>query len=452
MAKSKTIYICQSCGYESYRWMGKCPDCGSWNTFQEELVTHLKKGSTKKVKSVKKIIPISEISTQSESRLETGIGELDRVLGGGIVDGSVILIGGAPGMGKSTLLLQVCGALAANHQNILYISGEESLQQIKLRASRVALSDEHFFLAAENDLTAILTMLESYQPGLVVIDSIQTVYSDDMESVPGNISQVRYCGHSLTSSAKQLGIPIILVGHVTKEGSIAGPRVLEHLVDCLLLMEGDGQHQYRLLRTIKNRFGSTNEVGLFEMTGHGIVEVENPSAFLISEKRKNASGTVVTIILEGSRSLLIEVQSLVTATNYGIPQRTTTGFDHRRLTMLIAVLEKRIGLRFGNQDVFVNIAGGIRLQDPAADLAVTAALVSSLRNQPVPSDTAIVGEVGLTGEVRGVLQIEKRISEASRLGFKHLFIPKTKDFEQNSKKNIKVTGVHTLEEMLEEIF
>ncbi|MFC1568610.1 DNA repair protein RadA [bacterium] len=452
MAKTRTVYICQSCGHETYRWMGKCPDCDGWNTFTEEIVESSKKASKKTLKTGNKPQQITQIDSQPESRMQTDIQELDRVLGGGIVGGSVILIGGAPGMGKSTLLLQACGALALKGKNILYISGEESLQQIKLRADRIHIGSDHFWLAAENDITMIVKILEEQRPDLAVIDSIQTVYFEDMESVPGNISQVRYCGHRLTSIAKQLGLPMFFVGHVTKEGSLAGPRVLEHLVDCLLFLEGDGQHQYRILRTIKNRFGSTNEVGLFEMTGQGISEVENPSAYLISQKQENTSGTVVTITLEGTRPLLIEVQALVTSTSFGIPQRTTTGFDHRRLTMMIAVLEKKIGLRFGNQDVFVNVAGGIRLQEPAVDLAIIAALVSSLREQPIPSDMAIVGEVGLTGEVRGVTQIEKRISEASRLGFKKLFVPQSGLSKYKSDKDVQITGVQTVEQMLEEIF
>lgn len=452
MAKKHTIYVCQSCGHEFYRWMGKCPDCGDWNTFQEEIVDHAKKVSNKTTQSSQKPVQISEIDTRPQYRLKTGLRELDRILGGGIVNGSVILIGGAPGMGKSTLLLQTLGALASMKKKVLYVSGEESLQQIKLRADRLEICEENFYLATENNVTSIASILETQKPDLAVIDSIQTVYSEDMESIPGNISQVRYCGQYLTLTAKKLSIPVFFVGHVTKEGNLAGPRVLEHLVDCLLILEGDGQHQYRILRTIKNRFGSTNEFGLFEMTGQGMLEVENPSAYLISQKRDDASGTVVTITLEGTRPLLIEVQSLVTSTSYGMPQRTTTGFDHRRLTMLIAVLEKKIGLRFGNQDVFVNIAGGMRIQDPAADLAVAAALVSSLRNQPVPSDIAIVGEVGLTGEVRGISQIDKRVSEAARLGFKHLFVPKTVGFEKVPNNDFHITGVQTLEQMLEEIF
>ena len=452
MGKTRTVYICQTCGYETYRWMGKCPDCDGWNTFTEEIVSSVKKGSLKKSKTTNKPIPITQIDVHPENRMTTEIAELDRVLGGGIVAGAVMLIGGAPGIGKSTLLLQTCGRLATRGKNILYISGEESLQQIKMRADRIGIRSEHFLLAAENDVARIVHMLEENKPDLAIIDSIQTVYSEEMESVPGNISQVRYCGHRLTTEAKKMNIPMFFVGHMTKEGNLAGPRVLEHLVDCLVLLEGDGQYQYRMLRTIKNRFGSTNEVGLFEMTGQGIVEVKNPSAYLISQKRENASGTVVTVTLEGTRPLLIEVQALVTATNYGMPQRTANGFDHRRLTMLIAVLEKKIGLRFGNQDVFINVAGGIRLQDPAVDLAIMAALVSSLREQPVPPDMVIVGEVGLTGEVRGIIQSEKRISEANRLGFHRIFLPNSGAPEKLGDRKIKLHTAETVEEMLEEIF
>ena len=410
------------------------------------------KPSAKTKVSCPATVAISRVNTKEEERISTSIHEFDRVLGGGIVPGSAILIGGAPGIGKSTLLLQAGGFLADRGKKVLYISGEESLQQIKLRADRIGVSSDTFFLVSETDVEQIILLLENEHPDLAIIDSIQTVYFESMESIPGNISQVRFCGHRLVTTAKQYNIPVFLVGHVTKEGNLAGPRVLEHLVDCLLLLEGDGLHPYRLLRTVKNRFGSTNEVGLFEMTGQGIKPVENPSAYLISQKQDTTSGTVVTVTIEGSRPLLIEVQALVTQSNYGLPQRTANGYDHRRLSMLLAVLEKKIGMRYGNQDVFVNVAGGIRLQDPSADLAIITALVSSLREGVLPSDIAVVGEVGLTGEVRGITYVQKRVSEAERLGFKRLFLPKS------SMKGFKYSGtidlipVQTVEKTIEEIF
>ncbi|MBN1780713.1 DNA repair protein RadA [bacterium] len=452
MSKQKTVFICQSCGYETYRWMGKCPECDSWNSFAEEILHTAAKKTGNRKQIVEPPAELGQIESQPLQRVQTQISEFDRVLGGGIVPGSAVLIGGAPGMGKSTLLLQVCGQLTLQSKKVLYISGEESIQQIKLRADRLSIHAESFFLVSENNIETIIAVIDHASPDLVVLDSIQTVFSDEMESVPGNISQVRYCGHRMTAFAKQRNMPMIMVGHVTKEGNLAGPRVLEHLVDCLLLIEGDGLHQYRILRTIKNRFGSTNEVGLFEMTAKGIVEVENPSAHLLSEKRDNVSGAVVTVTLEGARPLMIEVQALVTITNYGTPQRTATGLDYRRLAMILAVLEKKAGLRFGNQDVFVNVAGGIRLQEPASDLAIAMALYSSLSEKAVPDDLSVIGEVGLTGEVRSVSQIENRIHEAARLGFKRIIVPHRgiKSIETGSR--IRITGVQSLEQAIEEIF
>jgi DNA repair protein RadA/Sms len=449
--KNKSLFVCQTCAYTTFRWLGRCPECGGWNTFTEETTVHSKPSAKTKV-SGPAPIAISRVNTKEEERISTSIHEFDRVLGGGIVPGSAILMGGAPGIGKSTLLLQAGGFLADLGKKVLYISGEESLQQIKLRADRIGVSSDTFFLVSETDVEQIILLLENEHPDLAIIDSIQTVYFESMESIPGNISQVRFCGHRLVTTAKQYNIPVFLVGHVTKEGSLAGPRVLEHLVDCLLFLEGDGLHPYRLLRTVKNRFGSTNEVGLFEMTGQGIKQVENPSAYLISQKQDTTSGTVVTVTIEGSRPLLIEVQALVTQSNYGLPQRTANGYDHRRLSMLLAVLEKKIGMRYGNQDVFVNVAGGIRLQEPSADLAIITALVSSLREGVLPSDIAVVGEVGLTGEVRGITYVQKRVSEAERLGFKRLFLPESsmKGFKYSG--NIDLIPVQTVEKTIEEIF
>lgn len=355
-------------------------------------------------------------------------------------------------MGKSTLLLQVVSELAKGGRNVLYVSGEESLSQIKMRAERLDIKSEGLRLFAETDVDAITSILENEKPDLAVIDSIQTVYSTQMEGLPGNVGQVRYSGQMLTTAAKTCGVPVFLVGHVTKDGSLAGPRVLEHLVDGLLMLEGDEQHMYRLLRAVKNRFGSTNEVGLFEMTDRGMLEIRNPSEHLLSERNEEASGTVITVSIEGSRPLLVEVQALVTPTSYGIPQRTATGIDPRRLAIILAVLEKRLGMRFGTMDVFVNAAGGLRLFEPASDLAVAAAIVSSLKDEPVSSKTVLLGEIGLTGEIRGVSQTEKRIHEAGRLGFQRIFLPVSSLKNLHKKPTPNLEGIHTVREAVQKIF
>ncbi|NQT26805.1 DNA repair protein RadA [candidate division KSB1 bacterium] len=423
-AKVKSSYICQTCGYASPRWMGKCPDCGAWNTLVEEIIPakNAKRRTTLAMQTVK-LLGLDELPVDQEPRISSGYKELDRVLGGGLVKGGVVLIGGPPGIGKSTLLLQVSGMLASKGLNVLYISGEESLSQIKLRAERLEMSAPTLKILSESSLEIITGVIEATQPGFVVMDSIQTVFSSDFESLPGHIGQVRYCGHTLTKLAKDKQIPMFLVGQVTKDGSLAGPRVLEHLVDCLLLFEGDDQHVYRLLRTAKNRFGSTNEVGIFEMGSKGVTEVKNPSAHLIGNQAHTASGTCIAVSLEGTRPLLVEIQALVTPSSYGTPQRNATGFDARRLAMLLAVLEKRLGLHFGTQDVFINAAGGLRLIDPGVDLAVALAIVSSLKEQVLPPKTAVFGEIGLSGEVRSVTQSAQRISEVSRLGFDSVILP-----------------------------
>ncbi len=446
MKKIHSKYVCQSCGYESPRWLGKCPECGTWNSFVEEQIELRKERRSSSIRVANRPMPITKILPAEEKRLKTGIGEFDRVLGGGIVLGSVILVGGAPGIGKSTLLLQVGSELARQGKKILYISGEESLNQIKMRADRLSISSENFALLSETNAESIITILREEKPDIAVMDSIQTVYTPELESLPGNVSQVRFCGYAMTAAAKEEEIPLFLVGHVTKEGSIAGPRVLEHLVDSLLLLEGDEQHLYRLLRAVKNRFGSTNEVGLFEMTDKGVMEVKNPSEYLLSQRQDKTSGTVVTVSMEGTRPILVEVQALVAPTSYGVPQRTATGIDHRRLSILLAVLEKRIGLRFGTQDVFVNAAGGLRLTEPGVDLAVAVAMVSSLKEKPVNGKVAVIGEVGLAGEVRGISQISKRISEAERLGFQKIVLPKVNLKGLQKKTGIELVGVETVRE------
>jgi len=431
--------------------MGKCPDCNEWNTLVEEILPAkgAKKQSTSSLSS-NKPLSLDELPVDQEMRITSGYRELDRVLGGGLVKGGVVLIGGPPGIGKSTLLLQVSGKLAEPGLNALYISGEESLSQIKMRAGRLGISAQTLKILSESSLETIQNVIEQEKPGFVVVDSIQTVFSSDFESLPGHIGQVRYCGHTLTSLAKEKQIPLFLVGQVTKDGSLAGPRVLEHLVDCLLLFEGDDQHVYRLLRTAKNRFGSTNEVGIFEMGSQGVTEVQNPSAHLIGTGQP-ASGSCIAVSLEGTRPLLVEIQALVTPSSWGTPQRNATGFDPRRLAMLLAVLEKRLGLHFGSQDVFINAAGGLRLIDPGVDLAVALAIVSSLKDQNLPPKTAVFGEIGLSGEVRGVTQSAQRISEVSRLGFDAVILPADTTKGIKHPEKIKLVGAAKVRDAVEQL-
>ncbi|MCK5145446.1 DNA repair protein RadA [bacterium] len=449
--KQKALYVCQSCGYESARWLGRCPDCNNWNTFQEEMRIGKSGAKHSGSISVSSPIPLSQIKSQQELRHTLGIEELDRVLGGGLVPGAVYLVGGAPGMGKSTLLMQACSHVAKNGKKILYISGEESIGQIKLRAERLDAVSDNFYLAAATNVEAIAQMIQDERPVLAVVDSIQTVFSENMESLPGNVSQVKHCGHLLTRTAKEHGIPLFIVGHVTKDGTIAGPRVLEHLVDGLLLLEGDGQHIYRLLRAVKNRFGSTNEIGLFEMTDKGINQVLNPSQHLIEQRREDIPGTIITVSMEGTRPLLIEAQALVTPANYGVPQRTATGFNPKRLSLLLAVLEKRLRLKFGTQDVFVNAAGGLSLSEPASDLAVVTALISSIKDIAPNNKTVVFGEVGLTGEIRGISHAEMRIREAERLGFKYAILPAANCKKIESSK-MKLIAVNNVKEIMNSLF
>ncbi len=451
MTKVKTTYVCQSCGYESPKWMGRCTECGKWNSFVEEVTTKGRKPS-KKIYQKGKVVTISDIPLIDKHRMLSGISEFDRVLGGGIVSGSIFLIGGSPGIGKSTLLLQLCYCLAEKGKKVLYVTGEESLTQIKIRARRLSIDSSNYLLLDETDVDCIIENINDLKPDLVVVDSIQILHSTELESLPGNVSQVRFCGHKLTECAKILQIPIFMIGHVTKEGSIAGPRVLEHLIDGLLIMEGDQQHFYRILRGVKNRFGSTSEVGLFEMTDKGVKEVKNPSELLISQRSENIPGSVVTVSIEGSRPLMVEVQALVSPTSYGIPQRTCTGVDQKRLSIILAVLEKRVGLRLGNQDVFVNAAGGLKLREPGVDLSIALSAVSSLKDRPIDSSTAVIGEVGLTGEVRGVSQMDKRISEAERLGFKQLIVPKVSLKKLKKRNEISLRGITSVHEAVDYLF
>ena len=448
MSRVLTKYVCQSCGYVSPRWIGKCPNCSEWNSFIEETSRPVK--LARKVGVSSKIEPVSfeQIEKDEIPRFKTSLNEFDRVLGGGLVPGSLVLLGGDPGIGKSTLMMQM--AISLKNQAILYITGEESVRQIKLRAERLQASNaKNILLLAETNLDLILDVIESGSPELVIIDSIQTMYRPGLESSPGSVSQVRESAALLLRLAKTRGIPIILVGHVTKEGMIAGPKVIEHMVDTVLQFEGEAHHAYRILRALKNRFGSTNEIGIFEMHENGLQEVTNPSEIFLSERQYGSSGSTVVASIEGSRPILIEVQALVTPTSYGLPQRTSTGFDLRRLALLLAVLEKRVGLNLGQQDVFVNIAGGIRIDEPAVDLGIATSITSSLRDVPVDSSSVAVGEIGLGGEIRTIGQIEKRIHEATKLGFKRIVIPQNNLRNYKQSGGIEIIGVDKIEKAIE---
>ncbi len=423
--KTKTVHICSECGYETAKWLGKCPSCGAWNSFEEEIVATQK--TTVGVAAVKlsaaKATPLSEISVFDEPRFVTGISELDRVLGGGIVKGSVILLSGDPGIGKSTILLQVCNALQQKLK-ILYVSGEESATQIKMRATRIGVQSDSISIMTETDVQTVCEYIKTAKPDLVMIDSIQTMQISELSSSPGSIVQVRESTNMLLRTGKSLEIPIFIVGHINKGGEIAGPKVMEHIVDTVLYFEGERNQSYRILRGIKNRFGSTNEIGVFEMTETGLSEVENPSAMFLSGRMSNVSGGCITCVMEGTRPILSEVQGLVTPSGFGNARRTANGFDYNRLNLLLAVLEKRIGLNFTNMDTYVNIVGGMRLDEPAADLAVALSLVSALRDKPIDDNIIAFGEIGLSGEIRSVSRVAARIQEAARLGFTKCILPK----------------------------
>ena len=448
MAKSKTIYVCSECGYETPKWLGKCPDCGSWNTLVEQEAAPVLRQEEKKLKRAPggdaQAVRVDEIPDEAMERRSSGIAELDRVLGGGVVDGSLVLVGGDPGIGKSTLLTQLCANMSADGACVLYVSGEESARQIKMRARRLGVSSTGFYVLSENDINTVEKRMLELSPDVMIVDSIQTMYRPEMASAPGSVSQVRECASMLMRLAKQSGCSVFLVGHVTKEGSIAGPRILEHMVDAVLYFEGDRQHQYRLLRAVKNRFGSVNELGMFEMTEQGMREVENASEALLSERAHDASGSVVMCAMEGSRPLMTDVQALVSTTVFGNPRRMASGVDQGRLALLLAVLEKRVGLRMYDQDVYINIAGGMSLTEPAADLALCAAIASSHRNRPISGGWSVMGEVGLAGEVRAISQAERRIGECARLGFDHLILPKYNLRNLRVPEGIQVLGVETV--------
>jgi DNA repair protein RadA/Sms len=452
MAKSKSVYFCQNCGAESAKWIGKCPSCGEWNTYIEQIITKSSKQTQLSYASEKQVPQkMSEIQSRKEGRISTRIIELDRILGGGLVSGSMILIGGEPGIGKSTLALQV--ALKLDHLKILYISGEESPQQIKMRAERINLKNDNCYILSETLLENIFTHTLNLEPDLLIIDSIQTLYSDKLESSAGTVSQIRETAASLLKFAKEKNVPVFLIGHITKDGTLAGPKVLEHIVDTVLQFEGDHNHMYRILRTTKNRFGSTSELGIFEMGSKGLREVSNPSEILITQSDENLSGTTIAATINGVRPLLIEIQALVSSAAYGTPQRSSTGFDNRRLGMLLAVLEKRAGFRLAQKDVFLNIAGGIKVDDPATDLSVIASVLSSNLDLPIEKNICFAGEVGLTGEIRPVTRVEQRISEADKLGFKKIYISKynSKGLD-TSKFKIEIVKVSKVEELFRSLF
>lgn len=455
MAKGKTsVFFCQSCGYESSKWMGQCPGCKEWNTFEEEVVDKKSVGTLSKQRATAgeaKVLPLSEIEMTYDKRVSTGMKELDRVLGGGIVQGSMVLVGGDPGIGKSTLLLQVCRNLSKQKIKVLYISGEESLQQIKIRAERIGTFDDSLKLFCETNLDTIRAVIDREKPQIVVIDSIQTMFNEEVSAAPGSVSQVRETTGVLMQIAKGMGISIFIVGHVTKEGVVAGPRVLEHMVDTVLYFEGDRNAVYRILRGVKNRFGSTNEIGVFEMRQDGLTEVENPSEYMLSGKPEGASGSVVACSMEGTRPMLVEVQALVCHSNFGIPRRTAAGTDFNRVNLLMAVLEKRLGLKLGDCDAYVNIAGGIRMNEPAIDLGIILALVSSYKDKPIDEKTICFGEVGLSGEVRAVNMAEQRVQEAKKLGFETCILPEVCKRTMSNVKGIKLVGVSTIMDVLHDM-
>ena len=453
--KIKTVFYCQSCGYESSKWMGQCPGCKEWNTFVEETVKPVAKSSRAGISSSSangeytKPQSLSEIVMNDEERADTHIGELNRVLGGGLVRGSLILVGGDPGIGKSTILLQVAGNLSADQKEVLYISGEESLRQIKLRANRIGNFSDSLKFMCETNLANIEEAIQRTKPEVIVIDSIQTMYNEAVSSAPGSVSQVRESTSVLLRIAKSMNITVFIVGHVTKEGQVAGPRVLEHMVDTVLYFEGDRHASYRILRAVKNRFGSTNEIGVFEMQEKGLVEVTNPSEIMLDGRPENASGSIVTCSVEGTRPILIEIQALVCRTNFGFPRRQANGTDYNRVNLLMAVLEKRLGLQMADYDAYVNLAGGMKVAEPSLDLGICLAIISSFKNKPISDDVIAFGEVGLSGEVRSVNMAEARVMEAKKLGFKTCIVPKALAGKLKSIKGIEIIGVSSVADAMQ---
>ncbi len=456
MAKVKSVWVCSKCGYEAIKWSGQCPNCGVWNSLNEELKENVKKSSAAKLnfsREYSKPVSLFDISDSDNERYKTGIKELDRVLGGGLVKGSVVLLGGSPGIGKSTIILQVCDKFEQD-KKILYVSGEESKHQIKLRADRLGVSNKNLYIMTETDVEIISEEVSSTKPDLVIIDSIQTMVHSEISSTAGSISQVKECTNTLIKVAKTLDIPMVIIGHVNKDGAVAGPKVLEHIVDAVLYFEGDKQMSYRILRGNKNRYGSTNEIGVFKMSNTGLEEVQNPSVMLLSGRPKNISGTCVVCVIEGTRPIFAEVQGLATTSNFGNPRRMSTGFDYNRLSLILAVLEKRAGYFFSNLDTYINVVGGIKLDEPAADLAVALSLISSLKNQIISEDTLAFGEIGLGGEIRGVSFTDERVLEAKRLGLKKCIMPlqNLKSLQNNHKlEGIELIGVKNVREAFERL-
>lgn len=453
--KSKTVYICSNCGYETAKWAGKCPDCGEWNTMEETVrapaaAPKFSAAARPASALLTRPLTIQEIDSDDEERYHTGLSELDRVLGGGLVKGSLVLISGDPGIGKSTILLQICEYLGQNHR-ILYVSGEESARQIKLRAARLGVSSPNLRILSETDVQLVIEHIRAEKPDIVMVDSIQTMNFTDLNSSPGSVTQVRECTNAIMRCSKALDIPAILVGHVNKDGAIAGPKVLEHIVDAVLYFEGDRQMTYRILRAVKNRYGSTNEIGVFDMGEAGLRQIENPSQAMLSGRPKNASGTCVTAVMEGTRPLLAEIQGLATTSGFGTPRRMSTGFDYGRMALILAVLEKRAGFYFSNLDAYLNVVGGLRIDEPAVDLAVAMALVSSLKDMPIRDDTVVFGEIGLAGELRSVSHIEARVSEAFRLGFTRCVLPyhSVKNMDRKRFEGMELLGVRNVREAFE---
>ena len=457
MAKAaSTVYVCQNCGHQSRKWLGKCPDCGVWNSFIEERERAIRKESATARSSfhLREVKPVAydQIESQDDARITSGITEFDRVLGGGIVPGSLILIGGEPGIGKSTLLAQVADKLSGQGLKVLYVSGEESERQIKLRGERLGLYAQNLYLLPETNLERIFDEIERMQPGAIIVDSIQTVFSSSVDSAPGSVSQVREVAGQFLLLSKNINIPVFLIGHVTKDGSIAGPKALEHIVDTVLYFEGERHHNHRVVRATKNRFGAANEVGVFEMTGAGLIPVANPSEMFLQERPIGVAGSVVTACMEGTRPVLVEIQALVSGSKYGTGRRMTQGVDQNRVALLIAMLEKRAGFHLIGDDVFVNIAGGLEIDEPAADLGVVTSIASSFKNAPIDAETVVFGEVGLTGEVRGAIQAQMRAREAQALGFKKIVMPASNTTGLERLLGLRVVGVRSVEEALEELF
>ena len=450
MAKAKTVYFCTACGNETPKWVGRCPGCGAWNTLEEHIENPVAAGRAKAapVGVSRRPQRIDQVDTDTEIRFSTGMGELDRVLGGGAVAGSLVLVGGAPGIGKSTLLLQICNSLCQG-RSVLYISGEESERQLKLRAVRLGVAPEQLFILSETRLSDVLEAVDEIRPDILIVDSIQTLYNEENESSPGSISQVKDCTMSMMHLSKSQGVTVFVVGHINKDGNIAGPKVLEHMVDCVLYFEGDQNSSYRLLRAAKNRFGSTNEIGVFEMMDCGLIEVPNPSQILLAGRPEGASGTCVACVMEGTRPVLAEVQALVAKTTFNVPRRAADGFDFNRAVLLMAVAEKRAGMKLNVFDAYINVIGGLRLDEPGADLPVVLAVASSYRDQPIADDLAAIGEVGLTGEIRSVSHMNQRLAEVSRLGFKKCIIPKNTSEKLEIPNGLNVYRVRNLREAIE---